>query len=473
MSEEEKKETLGSKLFYKTKNVWETTENHAEIMNFAKPYKTFLDQCKTEREAVAWAAKKLEDAGFKTPGNGDKIFMVNRGKAVIAARLGKKPIKEGFNIVVSHVDAPRLDLKQVPFYEDSGHAMLDTHYYGGIKKYQWANIPLAMHGRIIKADGSKIDLVWGEDENEGSLLIPDILIHLAQKQMEGSAAKALTGEQMNAIAGTIPMPGKEYEKESDKVKLNVLKILNDKYGITEADFVSAEIELVPSENCREIGIDNSCIIGYGHDDRICSYSALQALLDMKEQPERTAIAYLVDKEEIGSEGTTGAITKFLEYFIEKIAGTCDTTEIMQNSFCMSGDVNAGYDVNFKENFEAKNASFLGKGITITKFTGRGGKGGANDASAEFMGAIRKLLSDNNIVFQTAELGAVDIGGGGTVAMYFAARGIDTIDAGPAVLGMHAPKETISKADLFSTYQAYKTFLDKFAGEYAKIAKNTN
>ncbi|HOC80214.1 MAG TPA: M20/M25/M40 family metallo-hydrolase, partial [Caldisericia bacterium] len=282
-----------------------------------------------------------------------------------------------------------------------------------------------------------------------------------------------TGEQMNAIAGTIPIPGKEYEKESDKVKLNVLKILNDKYGITEADFVSAEIELVPSENCREIGIDNSCIIGYGHDDRICSYSALQALLDMKEQPERTAIAYLVDKEEIGSEGTTGAITKFLEYFIEKVASSCDITEIMQNSFCMSGDVNAGYDVNFKENFETKNASFLGKGITITKFTGRGGKGGANDASAEFMGAIRKLLSDSNVVFQTAELGAVDIGGGGTVAMYFAARGIDTIDAGPAVLGMHAPKETISKADLFSTYQAYKTFLDKFAGEYVKIAKNTN
>ncbi len=472
MSEEEKKDSLSCKLGYKTKCVWEKEDLHGSIMDFAKPYRVFLDECKTERECVAWAVKKLKKAGFVEGASGKKVFMVNRGKGIIAAFIGKKPLTEGFNIVSSHLDAPRLDLKQVPVYEDSGFAMFDTHYYGGIKKYQWANVPLALHGVVVRADGSKVELVWGEKDEEGALLIPDILVHLAQKQLEGTAAKALTGEQLNAIGGTIPLTAKKHEKESDKVKLNVLNILNKKYGVTEEDFISAEIELVPAEKCMEIGIDNSLLMGYGHDDRVCSYAALKGLLDMTEQPERTAIVYLVDKEEIGSEGTTGAITRFLEYFIEKLNGGKLNEDIWQNSFCISGDVNAAFDPNFKENFEPKNASFIGKGVTVTKFTGRGGKGGANDASAEFMGAIRKLYNDFKITFQTAELGAVDIGGGGTVAMYFAARGIDTIDAGPAVLGMHAPKETISKADLFSTYQSYKAFLEGFAGEYVKIAKNT-
>jgi aspartyl aminopeptidase len=464
--------SLTAKLCYKTKNIWDVTDDIGIIMDFAKPYKKFLNSCKTEREGVNFAITELKKAGFTDNVKDNKVFMVNRGKGIIAAIKGKKPLLDGFNLVIAHLDAPRIDLKQVPFYEDMGHAMLDTHYYGGIKKYQWTNIPLALHGTIILRDGTRKDIVWGEKEDEGAVVITDILIHLAQTQLEAPAAKALTGEQMNAIAGSMPIKGKEYEKEADKVKLNILRILNKKFGITEHDFISAEIELVPAENCREIGIDNSMLMGYGHDDRICSYTALKAMLDMKSQPERTAIVYLVDKEEIGSEGTTGAITKFLEHFIEKLHGGFVPNEVMQNSFCLSADVNAGFDVNFKDKFEAKNAAFIGKGVTMTKFTGRGGKGGASDASAEFVGAVRKLWNDHSVIFQTAELGAVDIGGGGTVAMYLAARGIDTVDAGPAVLGMHAPKETISKADLYSSYLAYKAFLEKFDSTYVKIAKNT-
>jgi aspartyl aminopeptidase len=450
---DEKKPKLGEKLFYKTKNIWDDEKLHSQIMKYAAPYKKFLGDVKTEREATAWAVGRLKKAGFKE-GKGEKVFMVNRGKSVIAAWMGKQPITEGFNIIVAHTDAPRIDLKQVPVYEDTGHAMLDTHYYGGIKKYQWLK---------------KLEVIIGE-EDEGAVVITDILIHLAAQQMENPASKVMTGDQLNALAGTMPLTGEDYKDESDKIRLNVMKILNDKYGIKEEDFISAELELVPSGKALEVGIDKSMIMGYGQDDRVCAFTSLEALIDMKEQPERTSIVWLVDKEEIGSEGSTGAITKFLEYFIETIAPNKPINSIMQNSFCMSADVNAGFDVNFKDRFESKNASFIGKGITITKFTGRGGKGGANDASAEFLGALRKLFADKSVPYQTAELGAVDIGGGGTVAMYMAARGIDTVDAGPAVLGMHAPLETTSKADVWSSYIAYKAFLEHFAGKYVKIAK---
>ena len=467
-AKDEKKSKLGDKLFYKTKNIWENEKLHAQIMKYAVPYKQFLGDVKTEREATTWAVNLLKKAGYKE-GKGEQIYMVNRGKSVIAAWMGKQPISEGFNLVVAHTDSPRIDLKQVPVYEDTGHAMLDTHYYGGIKKYQWLNLPLAIHGTVITEDGKKHDIVIGE-EDEGAVVISDILIHLAAQQMEAPAAKVMNGEQLNALVGTIPLTGEEFKDESDKVRLNIMKILNDKYGFKEEDFVSAELELVPSGKALDLGLDKSMIMGYGQDDRVCAYTGLTALLDMKEQPERTAIVWLVDKEEIGSEGSTGAITKFLEYFIETIAPTVPMNKIMQNSFCLSADVNAAYDVNFKDRFESKNASFLGKGITVTKFTGRGGKGGANDASAEFMGALRKLFADKDVPYQTAELGSVDIGGGGTVAMYMSARGIDTIDAGPAVLGMHAPLETTSKADIWSCYVCYKAFMEEFTGKYVKIAK---
>ncbi len=472
---EKKKETLNDKLGYKTNLIWENEKLHKEIMDFAEPYKKFLTDNKTEREVAKWAIDLLEKDGFKKDSKDEKNYSVNRGKSVIAARMGKKPITEGFTLVIAHTDSPRIDLKQVPLYEDSGNAMLDTHYYGGIKKWQWTNIPLSIHGTIVKKDGTKIDVSWGEEDDKefGPVLISDILIHLSKDQMSQPARNIITGENLNAMAGTIPLTGEDYKDEKDKVKLYLLKILNDKYGITEADFLSSELELVPAIKARDIGMDKSLVMGYGHDDRICSYTALRGLLDLDEQPELTAIVYLVDKEEIGSMGTTGAANQFLEYFVSNLAGGVPLWPIMQKSYCLSADVNAAYDVNFKDRFESKNASFLGKGITLTKFTGSGGKGGASDASAEFVASVRMLLEDEKIDFQTAELGSVDIGGGGTVAYLLADRGIDTLDAGPAVVGMHAPNETISKADLYNTYLAYKAFLQKFGGKYIKVAKNTD
>lgn len=472
---EKKKDSINDKLGYKTKLVWEDEKIRDSIAQFADPYKDFLTANKTEREVAKWAVGQLEKAGFKRDGKNGKVYAVNRGKAVISAIMGKKPITEGFTLVIAHIDSPRIDIKQVPLYEDNGNAMLDTHYYGGIKKWQWTNIPLALHGTIVKKDGTKVEVAWGEEDDDefGPVFISDILIHLSKDQMTQPAGKIISGENLNATAGTTPLTGDEYEEEKDKVKLYLLKMLNDRYGITEADFMSSELELVPAIKARDMGLDKSLIMGYGHDDRVCSYTALKGLIDLEEQPELTAIVYLVDKEEIGSVGTTGAANHFLEYFLSHLSDNAPLWSIMQNSYCLSADVNAAFDVNFKDRFEAKNASFLGKGITLTKFTGSRGKGGASDASAEFVASIRILLEDEKIVFQTAELGSVDIGGGGTVAYLLADRGIDTLDAGPAVVGMHAPNETISKADLYNTYLAYKAFLGKFGNKYIKIAKNTD
>jgi len=472
---EKKKDSLNDKLGYKTKLVWEDEKIQKQIASFADPYKDFLTANKTEREVTKWAVKLLDKAGYKRDGKKGKVYSVNRGKSVISAIIGKKPITEGFTLVIAHVDSPRIDIKQVPLYEDSGNAMLDTHYYGGIKKWQWTNIPLAVHGTIVKKDGTKIEVSWGEEDDEefGPVFISDILIHLSKDQMTQPAAKIISGEDLNATVGTIPLTGEKYKDEKDKVKLYLLKMLNDKYGITEADFMSSELELVPAIKARDVGLDKSLIMGYGHDDRVCSYTALKGLLDLKKQPELTAIVYLVDKEEVGSMGTTGAANQFLEYFISKLSDNAPIWPIMQKSFCLSADVNAAYDVNFKDRFEAKNASFLGKGITLTKFTGSRGKGGASDASAEFVASVRMLMEDEKITFQTAELGSVDVGGGGTVAYLLADRGIDTLDAGPAVIGMHAPNETISKADLYNSYLAYKAFLGKFGSKYIKVAKNTD
>jgi aspartyl aminopeptidase len=472
---EKKKDSINDKLGYKTKLVWEDESIRDSIMKFAVPYSDFLTVNKTEREVAKWAVGQLKKAGFKRDGKDGKVYAVNRGKSVISAVMGKKPITEGFTLVIAHIDSPRIDIKQVPLYEDNGNAMLDTHYYGGIKKWQWTNIPLAIHGTIVKKDGTKVEVSWGEEDDDefGPVFISDILIHLSKDQMTQPAGKIISGENLNATAGTIPLTGDEYEDEKDKVKLYLLKLLNERYGITEADFMSSELELVPAIKARDMGLDKSLIMGYGHDDRVCSYTALKGLIDLNDQPELTAIVYLVDKEEIGSMGTTGAANHFLEYFISNLSDNISLWSIMQKSYCLSADVNAAFDVNFKDRFEAKNASFLGKGITLTKFTGSRGKGGASDASAEFVASIRMLLEDEKITFQTAELGSVDVGGGGTVAYLLADRGIDTLDAGPAVLGMHAPNETISKADLYNTYLAYKAFLGKFGDKYIRIAKNTD
>ncbi len=472
---EKKKDSINDKLGYKTKLVWEDESIRDSIMKFAGPYSDFLTVNKTEREVAKWAVGQLEKAGFKRDGKDGKVYAVNRGKSVISAVMGKKPITEGFTLVIAHIDSPRIDIKQVPLYEDNGNAMLDTHYYGGIKKWQWTNIPLALHGTIVKKDGTKVEVSWGEEDDDefGPVFISDILIHLSKDQMTQPAGKIISGENLNATAGTIPLTGDEYEDEKDKVKLYLLKLLNERYGVTEADFMSSELELVPAIKARDMGLDKSLIMGYGHDDRVCSYTALKGLIDLNDQPELTAIVYLVDKEEIGSMGTTGAANHFLEYFISNLSDNIPLWSIMQKSYCLSADVNAAFDVNFKDRFEAKNASFLGKGITLTKFTGSRGKGGASDASAEFVASIRMLLEDEKITFQTAELGSVDVGGGGTVAYLLADRGIDTLDAGPAVVGMHAPNETISKADLYNTYLAYKAFLGKFGDKYIRIAKNTD
>ena len=435
-----------------------TAQQREEMESYAAGYTAFLDACKTEREATAWAAAEAEKHGFKalTPGMalnpGDKVYYVNRKKSILLAVMGAQPLSQGANICASHIDSPRMDLKPNPLYEDGQIAYLKTHYYGGIKKYQWTAIPLALHGVVYRKDGTVVDIVIGEDDTDPVLMISDLLPHLAADQMKKTLAEGIVGEQLNVIIGSEPLTG----EGSELVKLHMMKLLNDKYGIRETDFSSAELTVVPAGKCREVGLDRSLLGAYGHDDRVCAYASLLPLLELG-TPERTAVCILADKEEIGSVGISGMQSQVFEYFMEML---CDAQgvklrECFANSFCLSADVSNAFDPNFPETCDRRNNSVLNFGVAICKYTGSRGKGGASDASAEAMGHLRSALDQAGVVWQTATLGKVDQGGGGTVAAYMANRNIVTVDAGVPVLSMHAPIELVSKLDCYMTMLACK------------------
>ena len=429
-----------------------------EMDSYAKRYMAFMDECKTEREATAWAVREAEKLGYKpfTPGMeakpGDKIYYNNRNKSIALAVIGSKPLSEGANICAAHVDSPRLDIKPNPLYEDSEIAYLKTHYYGGIKKYQWPTIPLALHGVVFRKDGSIVTVNIGEDDNDPVLMVSDLLPHLAGDQMQKTAAKVIEGEQLNVIMGTEPLEG----DGSDLVKLHIMKLLNEKYGMVESDFLSAELTVVPAGKCREVGLDRRLISAYGHDDRVCAHAELDALFAV-ENPEKTAVCILADKEEIGSVGISGMQSHYFDHFM---GGLCDAQGVkledcFAKSFCLSADVSNAFDPNWPETCDRRNNSQLNYGISICKYTGSRGKGGASDASAEAMGHVRTTLDNAGVVWQIATLGKVDQGGGGTVAAYMANRNIVTVDAGVPVLSMHAPLELVSKLDCYETMLACK------------------
>ena len=428
-------------------------QQREEMEAYAKRYMAFMDAAKTEREATAWAVEKAEELGFKpfTPGMavnpGDKIYYNNRGKAIALAVVGTESMANGANICAAHVDSPRMDLKPNPLYEDGEIAYFKTHYYGGIKKYQWVAMPLALHGVICRKDGVTVTVNIGEDDNDPVLMISDLLPHLAANQMQETAGKVIKGEQLNVILGTEPIEG----EGSELVKLNIMKLLNEKYGIIEADFLSAELSIVPAGHSREVGLDRSLIAAYGHDDRVCAYCELEALFTIP-TPRKTAVCILADKEEIGSVGVSGMQSAYFEHFM---GGLCDgqgvkLEDCLANSFCLSADVSNAHDPNFPDVSCRMNNSKLNYGISIMKYTGSRGKGGASDASAEAMCHVRKTFEDNDVMWQIATLGKVDVGGGGTVAAYMANRNIVTVDAGVPVLSMHAPWELVSKLDCYMT-----------------------
>ncbi len=457
---------LQEKLFMEKKNsgLIMSEEEMKKADEFCEGYKSFLDKGKTEREAVAETVRLAEKQGFvpfdrtKTYKPGDKVYYNNRGKAVILSIIGKNPVAEGVNIVAAHIDSPRMDLKQCPLYENTELAFFKTHYYGGIKKYQWTAIPLALHGVIITADGKKIEVKIGEDENDPVFVVNDLLPHLADEQYKRPAPQLVKGEELNILIGSRPFKDDEI---SEKVKLNIMNILFEKYGIIEADFLSAELEAVPAYKAKDIGFDRSLIGAYGQDDRVCAYTALMATLDTKEIPSRTVVTVLTDKEETGSDGNTGLKSNYLRYFIEdlaKIYGEEGRT-VLSNSKCLSADVNAGFDPTFPDVLEARNCAYVNKGVVVTKFTGARGKSGTSDANAEFVAEVRSLFDKNNIIWQTGELGKVDLGGGGTVALYVANMNVDTIDVGVPVLSMHAPFETTAKNDVYMTYKAFSAFIN--------------
>ncbi len=462
---------LMDKLGYNSKNAWEKIGDKEKIFSFCDQYKAFLDKAKTEREAVQEAISQAEKLGYqnletliagqKSLSAGDKVYRNVKNKAVAFAVIGKKPLEQGARMLGAHVDSPRLDLKQNPLYESTDMAFLKTHYYGGIKKYQWLAIPLALHGVILKKDGSIVQVSIGEDERDPVLTITDLLPHLAKDQMEKKMTDAISGEGMNALSGSMPFDDKDVK---DKVKLNVLNLLHEKYDITEEDLLSSELELVPAFKARDLGFDRSMIAAYGQDDRVCAYTSMIALFDAK-APEYTAICVLTDKEEIGSVGNTGAESRFLEDFLADLCymTSKNYTDILlrrclNHSVMLSADVNAAMDPNYEGTHDKYNAAYLGKGLAIMKFSGVRGKSGASDAHAEFFSRIRTVLNDNNIPWHTTELGGVDKGGGGTIAMYIANLGVDVIDCGVPVLSMHSPFEVTSKADVYAAYLGYKAFL---------------
>lgn len=428
---------------------------------FCEEYKNFLNSSKTEREAVHYAVARAEKLGFtpfdagKAYKAGDKVYLNNRGKALILAVVGKKDLREGVHILAAHTDSPRLDLKQVPVYEDNEMGYLKTHYYGGIKKYQWVTIPLALHGVLVENDGSVVTVRIGEDEGDPVFCITDLLPHLAADQMKRPAGELIRGEELNVVIGSRPFRD---DDASERVKLNLLKLLFEKYGVTEADFLSAELEVVPAFKASDVGLDRSFVGSYGQDDRVCAYTEMEAVFDCG-VPDTTVMCIFADKEEIGSVGCTGMKSAFLRHFIEDLAapyGIAGRT-VLQHSQCLSADVSAAFDPTFPEVCERKNNAFVNYGVSICKYTGARGKSGSSDASAEFMGWVRKILDEGNVLWQTSELGKVDQGGGGTVAAYIAELDVDTIDVGVPVLSMHAPYEMTAKIDVYSAYRAFVVF----------------
>ncbi len=467
-------------------NAWNTYDlsMQKKCLDFSEDYKKFLNDCKTEREAINFVVTAAEDAGYeelqravasgRTLKPGDKVYMVWMNKSVVLFEIGKRPLEEGLNILGAHIDSPRLDVKQNPLYEDGEMAYLDTHYYGGIKKYHYVANPLALHGVVVKKNGETVELNIGEDEDDPVFFVSDILIHLAQDQMKKTGAEVVEGEDLDLFLGSKPLvidgetkagsEGKE-PTAKDAVKLAVLKILKDQYDIEEADFESAELEIVPAGKARDAGIDRSMILAYGQDDRVCAYPSLMAQLAVR-NPDRTTCTLLVDKEEIGSVGATGMRSHFFENALAEVMNLCgDYSELklrraLANSDMLSSDVSAGFDPLYASRFDKKNAAIMGHGMVFNKFTGSRGKSGSNDANAEYIAHLRKIFDDADIRTQTAELGRVDAGGGGTIAYILALYGMNVIDSGVAVLNMHAPYEAASKADLYEAYRAYQAFLEK-------------
>lgn len=431
---------------------------------FCKKYMKFLDEAKIEREAVNVSKELAEKAGFteyisgKKYNPGDKVYLTNRGKNIILAVIGKKGCSEGVRLSIAHIDSPRLDLKPNPLYEANDLALFKTHYYGGIKKYQWTAIPLALHGMIVLKSGKKIAVKIGEKDDEPCFCVTDLLPHLAREQMKKPGVEMFTGEDLNVLIGSRPFKD---DSESELVKLNIMNLLFNEYGITEDDFLSADLEVVPAQKAREIGFDRSMIGAYGHDDRVCAYPALMAALDC-ENPEKTVVTMLVDREEIGSEGNTGMKSDFMKYFIFDMAKSegFDEYKVISQSTCLSADVNAAFDPNYPSVFETNNSSYINKGVVITKYTGSGGKYDTSDASAEFMAEVRALLDGENVLWQTGELGKVDAGGGGTIAKFVANLNVDVVDLGVPVLSMHAPFEVVSKIDVYMAYRAFLSFFNK-------------
>ncbi len=454
---------LKEKLFLKAENGRgaASEETLAAADTFCEAYKWFLDNAKTEREAVKTSIALAKAAGFsefcpdKQYSCGDKMYINNRGKAAAFIVMGKKDLLQGVRVTAAHIDSPRLDLKPNPLYESEELALFKTHYYGGIKKYQWTTVPLALHGVIVKQNGESVEVNIGEDEKDPCFVVTDLLPHLAAEQSKRTLGEAVKGEDLNVLIGSHPFKD---DSESELVKLNILNILNEKYGIVEKDFLSAELECVPAYKARDIGFDRSLIGAYGHDDRVCAYPALRAALDIKE-PEHTVIVILADKEETGSEGNTGLNSAFLKYIFTDLAKMqgVDAHRVMSASKCLSADVNAAFDPTYPEVMEKRNASFINRGAVITKYTGARGKSSTNDASAEFVGFVRSLLDSEGITWQIGELGKVDAGGGGTVAMYISNLGLDVVDLGVPVLSMHAPFEQVSKFDVYMTYLTIKAF----------------
>ena len=448
---------IRDELFYKQKNGYDTmsTQQRIDMEDYCRGYMAFLNEARTEREAVKIAIEMAEDKGFveyvdgMKLSPGDKVYCNNRSKALMLAVIGKKSLEEGCVIAGAHVDSPRIDLKQNPLYESDELAYFKTHYYGGIKKYQWVTIPLELHGVVALKNGETIDVSIGHDPSDPQFVITDLLPHLGKEQMRKTMEEGITGEGLNILIGSIPYA----DEGSDRVKLAVMSILNDRYGIVEEDFLSAELTAVPAFEVREIGLDRSLIGGYGHDDRVCAYAELKAILELDEAPEKTAVCILADKEETGSDGVSGMQSSAFECFVEELCAgqNVPLRRCFKNSFCLSADVTAAFDPNFPEVSEKRNDAKLNYGMGICKFTGARGKSGTSDASAEIVGYLRRIFADAGVVWQMSELGKVDQGGGGTIAKYMANRNIDTIDAGVPVMSMHAPFEVVAKFDCFMTY----------------------
>ena len=453
------------------KNAWKTYNDSEkeQLQSLNADYIDFLSECKTERECISETVKRAKEKGYisleeaiannKKLKQGDKVYAVCMNKTIALFNMGKEPLEKGMNILGAHVDSPRMDVKQNPLYESEGMAYLDTHYYGGIKKYQWVTLPLAIHGVIVKKDGTTVNVNIGEKPEDPVFCVTDLLIHLAANQMEKKAAKVVEGENLDILVGTIPLN----DEEKEATKKGVLEILKEMYSMEEEDFMSAELEVVPAGRAREMGFDRSMIISYGQDDRVCAYTSLVAMLEM-EKVDKTSCCLLVDKEEIGSVGATGMQSRFFENTVAELLNLFDDySEIklkrcLANSRMLSSDVNAAFDALYAEAFQKNSSSFMGKGVVFNKFTGRGGKSGSNDANAEYLAALRKIMDDNNVNYQMAELGKVDIGGGGTIAYIMALYGMEVIDSGVAVLSMHAPWEVTNKADVYEAYKCYKAFL---------------